>query len=60
MADAEPTAYLPDLAASLLTTAQIRNDHGIEVGAALKAVDEAIAIYQKLAEHLPDAFNGYL
>ena len=53
-------AYLPELAMSLWAGAWVRNAQNVEIDAALTAVDEAIAIYTKLAEDLPGYFERYL
>ncbi|WP_285698887.1 hypothetical protein [Actinomadura sp. NBRC 104412] len=60
LSEAEPAAYLPDLALSLLTTAGIQNAFGVELTEAATVVEEVIMIYRALAEQIPEAFNGYL
>jgi len=60
LAQANPTAYLPDLARELWGFAGVRATAGLELPEALAAAEEAIAIYQRLAEEIPEAFGGSL
>ena len=60
LAEANPVAYLPDLARGLWGFAWVRATVGLELPEALTAVKEAIAIYQRLTEETPEAFGGSL
>ncbi|MQY06065.1 tetratricopeptide repeat protein [Actinomadura macrotermitis] len=60
LAKDEPAAYLPDLAMSLCAEVWIKEMHSFDLSTALTTVDEAIEIYEKLAEQLPQTFNGQL
>jgi len=53
-------AYLLGLARGLWGFAWVRAAVGLELPEALTAVKEAIAIYQRLAEEIPEAFGGDL
>ena len=57
LAEANPAAYLPDLARGLWGFAWVRAAGGLELPEALVAVQEAIALYQRLVEQIPDAFG---
>jgi tetratricopeptide (TPR) repeat protein len=56
LAEANPAAYLPDLARGLWGFASVRVAVGLELEAALAAVEESIELYQRLAEQLPAVF----
>ncbi len=60
LVEVNPAPYLPDLARGLGGFAWVRATVGLELADALTAVQEAIVIYQRLAEEIPDAFGGDL
>jgi hypothetical protein len=60
LAEAEPAAYLPDLATGLWAFGWVRAAGGQELDSALRAAEEATAIYKSLAQDLPQAFAGLL
>ena len=60
LAQANPAAHLPDLARGLWGLAGVRAIAGLELPEALAAAEEAIAIYQRLVEEIPEAFGGDL
>ena len=60
LVEAEPAAYLPDLAMHLSTFALVRAAGPHELDEALTAIEEATTIYQSLAEKLPNAFTRHL
>lgn len=60
LAEAEPAAYLPDLATALWGFAWVRAAGQLDLGDAVAAIEEATAIYRSLAQTLPLAFTGYV
>ena len=60
LAEAEPAAYLPDLAMCLWAEAWVCNVLDIELRQALTAATESIGIYERLVKQLPQAFDRQL
>jgi len=57
LAEANPAAYLPNLARGLWGFAWVRAAGGLELPEGLAAVEEAITLYQRLVEEIPEAFG---
>jgi hypothetical protein len=53
-------AYLPDLARSLWGYAMVCDNYGVNLPEALTATEEAIDIFQSLAEGLPEVYGDEL
>jgi tetratricopeptide (TPR) repeat protein len=60
LAEENPAAQLPGLARGLREFAWVRVDGKLELHQALAAIEEAVRIYLKLAEPLPQAFAADL
>jgi hypothetical protein len=55
LAAVNPAAFEPDLARSLWSIGWVHAAHQTATPEAIAATDEAIVIYQRLADRLPDA-----
>jgi tetratricopeptide (TPR) repeat protein len=60
LAETNPATYLPDLAQGLGAFAWVRARIGLDLPAALTAVEEAISIHEDLVKQLPEAFADKL
>ncbi|SCE78449.1 hypothetical protein GA0070563_1021, partial [Micromonospora carbonacea] len=60
LAEANPAAYLPDLARSLWIYGWLCVTMKANYAEALESVTEAISLYERLAERSPDVFAGPL
>lgn len=60
LAEGNPEAYLPDLGMSLGAYAQVCVNVRANLPRALTAITEAINIYKRLAQQVPEKFSRYL
>ncbi|MGH4025323.1 MAG: hypothetical protein ACRDRV_12180 [Pseudonocardiaceae bacterium] len=60
LAGVNPAAFEPDLARGLWGFAWVRSAGQVDVPEALNAAEESVAILERLAERLPQAFTGDL